>query len=419
MATVAGIRELDCPGCGERITGDARFVTWCQSCEWNVDPSPAQRLGWRERRARQASERASRRLFEQISAQGSHSAPSQTALIAFVSLLVHALTASVLAGAVALAIIGLRGPVALVVPAAYLLAVGLCVQPFRFHRHRDLRPLQRADAPALFALTDEIAACVGASGLDGITISPRFNASIVRLRKHGWVMDLGLALWSVLEPQEKVAVIGHELGHQVNRDQRRSFLVRGATRTMATWAYVLKPGGRITPLRGLAVLGETLAAIAMLPFALAAGALSNWLATLAARQGLAAEYYADVLAARAGGTQAATAGLEKLLVADACSFQLIQTVKYDKSADPWEHLASYAADIPEHERERQRRLGRLRLPAIDSSHPPTQLRADLVRSLAPAEPQVVLSPEREAAITQEISKPAAAATRRLRSRYPG
>jgi hypothetical protein len=38
---VQGTDEVThCPDCGHQIRVDRRYVTWCDKCDWNLDPSP-------------------------------------------------------------------------------------------------------------------------------------------------------------------------------------------------------------------------------------------------------------------------------------------------------------------------------------------------------------------------------------------
>lgn len=414
--------QMTCPTCDASIPVSPSFVTWCPACEWNVDPTPEPNLKWRERRAAQASDKASRTLYERIAADGVTGPPPRNPAITFVALLVHLLTLAILAAGISMLIYGF-GIVLPIRVALGALAVGTAVfiQPFWYRRKWKSRPLNKADAPRLFELTDQIAGALGCKGIDGILIGPNFNASIESTRRHGWVVTMGLALWSTLAPQERVAILTHELAHQLNNDQRTGLIVHGAAVTMGRWAYLLTPSTsliRYHTRQGLESVAELVAIVCMLPFAMAAAALSWLLRVLAGRQGLSAEYYADVLAAKVAGSDAAGTALEKLLLADGCQRHLIHTAKFNKSADPWQEVAAYAASVPPHEFERQRRLGRIRLPAIDSSHPPTQLRADLVRALPPREALVVLDAEQEAAIDRELSAATNAATARLRKQFP-
>jgi hypothetical protein len=335
--------------------------------------------------------------------------------------LVHLLTAVVFAsGALFLAqgfgvVVPLR-----ILFGGLLLAVAYQVQPF-WHRSTKKRSrlMKRDEFPTLYALVDDIAKELGCHGLDGIRLTIDFNASIGHTHSEGWVMTLGLELWSTLSPQQRVALIGHELGHQLNHDQRKTKLVYGAAISMSQWSYLLTPSRRTLRLRGLAAIGDLLVPVIMLPLAAAAAGLSWLLIVFGSRQGLAAEYYADALAARVGGTDATADMLERLLLAGACTRQLRHIAKFDKSADPWSEVAAYVASIPALELERQRRLGRLRLPAVDSNHPPTQLRADLVRALPYETAKIVIDQARTAAIDRELAAPISAATKLLHSYYPG
>jgi len=422
-------QEMRCPNCRALVALTPGFVNWCEACDWNVDPMPPPKLSWRERRAAESSARRSRQLFEQISRNGVKGPPRRLTVLNLVALMVHLLTVLVLVTGLAVLIdgFGLWLPVRIVI-GGLLVGVAAVVQPFWSRSRSKAKPLTAADAPQLFSLIEEISKELGCRGVDGILISGAFNASIGHSRKHGWVMTIGLPLWVTLEPQEKVAVIGHELGHQLNNDQRTGLLVGGAAATMSRWAYLLKPathpGAKVMRRgrnmgSGVASLAEPLAILLMLPLAAAAAGLAWLLEVLAARQGLTAEYYADALGARVAGTNASVASLEKLLLSAACTRQLIHNAKFNRDADPWQEIAAYAASIPPQEMERQRRLGRLRLPAIDDSHPPTQLRADLIRSLPYETPKVALDAGRRAAIERELQGAIKAVTRRLRSQYPG
>jgi hypothetical protein len=414
------IEQMTCPACGSAIPINAGFVNWCAACDWNVDPIPPSKLSWRERRAAQASARASRKLFDRIVAKGIKGPPPRSAVINLIAAVVHLLTAVTFAAGALILVDGLG----LLLPlriffGGLLLAVAFVVQPF-WHRSRKRKSklLKRDEFPALYALADDIAKELGCKGLDGMRVGIAFNASIGQTRSEGWVMTMGLALWSTLSPQQRVALIAHELGHELNRDQRNSMLVYGAAISMHQWSYLLTPGRRMVRLRGLAAIGDMLAPLILLPLAAAAAGLSWLLVVFGGRQGLSAEYYADALSARVAGTDAASSMLERLLLAEACDRRLHHVAKFDKSADPWNALAAYATAIPALEVERQRRLGRLRLPAIDASHPPTQLRADLVRALPYETAKVVIDQGRAAAIDRELAGSVNAATKLLRSYYP-
>ncbi|HTX00857.1 MAG TPA: M48 family metallopeptidase, partial [Acidimicrobiales bacterium] len=117
------------------------------------------------------------------------------------------------------------------------------VQPYRAGRRRRRGGvvLEPAGAPQLFALVQEVAAAVQAPRVQSIRLTSEFNASYGRIQRRRRELTLGLCLWSILEPPERVALIGHELGHAVNRDVRNSAFVRRAVASLGRWRLVLNP----------------------------------------------------------------------------------------------------------------------------------------------------------------------------------
>jgi hypothetical protein len=55
------------------------------------------------------------------------------------------------------------------------------------------------------------------------------------------VVHIGIPLWFTLEPQPRVAVLGHEVGHFVNGDLRRSLLVGSSIDTLIELVQALTP----------------------------------------------------------------------------------------------------------------------------------------------------------------------------------
>lgn len=120
-------------------------------------------------------------------------------------------------------------------PAAYGVARALFV---RFPEPEGV-PVTRAEAPALWARVDRLAATLGAPAIDAILFDDRLNAGIVQhprlgvLGLHRNVLVLGAPLLSALPPEEFDAVLAHELGHLAGAHSRIGAWIY---RTRATWA---------------------------------------------------------------------------------------------------------------------------------------------------------------------------------------
>lgn len=73
-----------------------------------------------------------------------------------------------------------------------------------------------------------------------VRLTSAFNASYGRSGRRR-ELRLGLCLWAILEPQERVALIGHELGRALNGDLRNNVFVRRALLPLAAWRELLRP----------------------------------------------------------------------------------------------------------------------------------------------------------------------------------
>jgi Zn-dependent protease with chaperone function len=419
--------EKQCPRCGAAIAADQRFVVWCPACEWNVDPGPRRRLRLIGRLAARGSDRRARRLHADVlTGQRARGGGIAVAALAWLlAAMIHLITLGLVVGAVVWLALssGVLTPVRFLV-AAFGVGVAGFVQPFRRGRRPGGPVLGRADAPELFALTDDVAAALRAPTVDHIAIGPDYNAAYFKLAARKPAIAIGLALWAALDPAERVALLAHELGHRINADPRRDPVISGALATLANWQSLLFPAqsiwkSRSRPVRPATALThiaeQVLAPLILIPPFLVVQAVGVGLAMLVQRQGERCEYDADDLAATVAGTSAAVGLVEKLLVDEGCWRVVVQTLRFQQDADPWQAAGEYVRAIPPAEWERLRLLGRRQLKRIDSAHPPTQFRADVLKDRPEHPGLVVLPVARAEAIDAELAQPRADLACDLRS----
>ncbi|MEV4429182.1 M48 family metallopeptidase [Streptomyces sp. NPDC049602] len=422
-----------CPECGEPVDVGGQYVTWCAACDWNVDPGvrDEETPGRIERLRRRLAQRYGEQLLAELSDPATGDAPGTAAgttadrtrpgtrtgsrrgtagvFATALAVAVHGVTVALLAGGLWLVFAG-RG--ALPVVGALMIGLAVVLRP-RFGRlpkdggRRAL--LRRTDAPRLFALLDDVAGTVGTTGVRAVVIDADANASVrtYGIRQHR-VLHIGLGLWEILSPQERIALLGHEFGHYAHGDTRRSVLVGAAFQSLGTWRYTLAP----VPAQGLAQDFANL--LTALPRLLVDGVLAL-LEHLTLRESQRAEYLADSTAARAAGTEAAAGLMDRLLVSGSVAGELRrETVaartriggaarREDPSEGLWERLAAYAAAVPEHEYERLRRVAERRGHQVDATHPPTHLRHRRLTRGAPGGAVLVLDAARAAEVDGELA----------------
>lgn len=154
-------------------------MTWCDRCDWNVDPSPPEeKYGPLESRRRKLAQRHGEKLLAEVTGGGSLSPHRSTSSVTafLLALSVHAFTlAVVVAGGCFL----VRGwATAWMVPGVVSLALAWTLL-LRFSGLPEGDPvLRRAQAPELFALIDEVGVATGTRGADAVVLDTAVNACV-------------------------------------------------------------------------------------------------------------------------------------------------------------------------------------------------------------------------------------------------
>jgi hypothetical protein len=267
-----------------------------------------------------------------------------------------------------------------------LLLIVTVLRPRLGRLPRGAAVVDRARAPRLYGLIDRVAAEAGTRGVDVIVLDGVTNASVSEYGpRRRRMLRLGLPLWHTLTPQQRVALLGHELGHYANGDHRHGLVVGTALNTLGTWLDVLRPNsGHRRDLTH--TLANWLIAVPWFVVLCLIRLLDHF--TLRASQ--RAEYRADAIAARVGSTEAAAELFDRLLVLPSVDQELrrqaILARTRNRGSDPkaveaglWSRLADHARTVTDHEWERLRRVSVRRGHSTDSTpsaHAPARRAAD-------------------------------------------
>lgn len=421
-ATAHPESEASCPSCRASLPDTPGWPRWCPACNWNLDTDePAQTTTWRQR----LGERIALRLYDDLAVHPlGDVATARRGMVWSVSLLAaFALATLVHAASLLLAWTGFDLLVLqpwhngwVVLGAAMLLLLAWLALPARAQPPDAI--VARSEAPTLYLAADRIAAAMGAAAPTGIAISAELNASY---RVCGWRSDryveLGLPLLAVLDGPERMALLAHELSHGANGDPLRGRYLFGAYATLEQWGQSLRPvhiGGSEGGLVGVLAV----------PFELVQLALSEFMRLLAfgvvllvMRESQRAEYLADRLAAAVSGARAMRTALEKLGARDAIELAVSRHALNGREDSLLPVLRETVAALPDSERERLRRLSRMRLSRVDATHPPTALRVELLARSASVEPPPVLSESEFAALDAELVRLMPAIQRKLTNHY--
>lgn len=389
----SAVQEMECPVCHATIPVDPNYVSWCDRCEWNLQPQePAPPRNVFEASYASIGRRASKNLFDRM-VRTTSLRPTLTfsKVLAFlVAAVVHGLTLLFAGLSIFLLVRGWPNFMA-IIGGLFCGGLAWALRP-RFPRApREIMP--RDQFPTLYKLVDNIAQALRTASVDGIVIDEDFNAAFGQV---GWrqkkILFLGLPLLSILDHREKTALIGHELAHGTNGDPLRGFFIRTAVNSLVEWHRILHPDeiwDSTAGIEGLLMIPINVALIGVsyIPW-LGAYALSH----LIWHDSQRAEYLADYLASAVSGTDAMLSMLEKLHYQRTFSVALQRTALSRSSQNFFDELRQQVAAMPKREVERIRRVEQLELSRLDTTHPPTAYRVRFLSAHRIEKPEVVFSP---------------------------
>lgn len=396
-----------CSRCGATLASLHNAPPWCPACESGLelfDPDEHHVVGWQwlDRGLYSIAFRETHEEFERLRADPvpARGRTKDRVGVLAVSVALHLVVVACLVGGVYLCLHDF--PSFTILPGVILVLIAIELRP-RFGR-LDGAPLKRTDAPELYALVERVAAAVDAPPPHVIVVDEDFNASAgTRGLRRRRVLTLGLPLWGALGPQERVALLGHELGHFVNGDVRRTLVTQPIYTTLPAVMNFLSPSRGAGGDGILSWLGENLWRV--VAAALRSVVQVAWLTLLrlAQRDAQRAEYLADALAARAGGTDGALGLLDVIQMDDAVLVELRRAARRKEPASVWPGLAARAVADAAGTMPLRRQLSVRAEVALAASHPPTALRSRLVGSRPPAAAELHLDARTAGLIETELA----------------
>jgi len=399
-----------CPNCDNTLVTVRDAAAWCPSCEWNLDRYEPERRhpetgwAWLDRRAHRTAYQLTARQYTDLVGRPvgrPGRSPAYMVLVLVAVLLLAVLAALLGSGAY---LILHNFPSFGIIPGTLLVLLAVAMRP-RLGRLDPLAAtLTREQAPTLFRLIDDVAAATGAPVPHTVVTDADFNASagMVGLRRRR-VLTLGLPMWAILPAQQRVALLGHELGHFVNGDARSGPLTNVPFTTLGPLQDLLRPVWGASSGGLLAEIGEVAARGVMA--ALRSLVLWLYLALLwiASRDWQRAEYLADDLAARAGGSEAAAGLADTLVLADIMLMVIRREARQQQGAPAWRAAADRVRTDVTDRLAALRQLSVRDEVSLQASHPPAGLRVRMIASRPAQQPAVLLSDDDSARIDAELA----------------
>jgi heat shock protein HtpX len=392
-----------CPKCSAEVPVQEGLRAWCERCDWNVAGDvPQFDEGFFARQYVRIGEHYGKAVLEKLKTIPAHKLRPRWTLQKCIAFLlaasVHVLSLALLTSGLLLIAIGYPAP-SLVLFGAATCAIAWFMRP-------DPGKVPAADLasekdfPALHKLVNQVARDLGGQPIKHIVVNEDFNAAY---GVYGWrrvpVLWIGLPLWVALKPQERLALLGHEVAHGVNGDGTRSFIVWSALHALDEWIGILQGPLRHASTPGV-ILGGSITWLLSLPFAL----LQSLLAQLLWLDKQQAEYFADYLGSMVAGTPATISALQRLMCAEHLTDVLLRNA-YSRSQSGAYILGLFRQrleTLPAREWQRLARSSQREGARLDASHPPTAYRIEFLAAHSIAEPSLGGSESTMAQIDKEL-----------------
>ncbi|SFT14218.1 Zn-dependent protease with chaperone function [Paenibacillus sp. BC26] len=406
----SAVQTEQCPECHAHVTAHPNFMSWCE-CGWNLKPhrqehAPSIFASFYER----LGQRVGKQLLSDMEVlEHLMPKPTKTKLFTLVmATVIHAISlAMVLLCLFALSIYR-EYPVLAILAVPMLIL--LWTQRPRIPKlskdeKRDIVP--REPFPTLYAFADQIAEYLHMPHFEGILIDEEFNASYRQAGlKQKRYLTLGLPLFSILSPAEKAALIGHEVGHGINGDSTRNLYTYTAIITLENWFRLLASRGDDEVLVegnlfGLVsnVVGMLMRMVSFIPQLL----IKLFIHSIY-YESQKAEYMADYLGAKVGGTEGAIGLSRKMFCETTFTLSRQRFVLRGAKGNYFDELKAAAASIPSREFERIRRVEMMEGSTLDRTHPPTAYRIRTLQHHAQLAPGAIqLTGEQLKQLDRELS----------------
>lgn len=399
------IETTPCPRCGALMPTSPQFTTWCDQCEYNIDPikENEEQPSAYERIYSRLNHKLGKSLFEQVKQEKLFKPHLTVGLV--LAYVIAALVYLISFGCLALGLWMIyRSPIN---PMAWIFGGALIGIAYESRPRINKLPesiISRADSPTLFAVTDRLAQVMGSPPFAHIAVDLEANASYARCGlKSESVLTIGAPLLSYLTAGQISSVLAHEMAHGINGDTLRSWFLRTAVSTLFTVSDLIRPE-TILP-------SGSIFAYLMVPFLLIMAGISEvlifiarLLLTLTFRQSQRAEYYADYLEATTAGVANSLSTFDAFEFCHTYYWSLSRAYNNRQIADPIQHFIDSVKSMHPREVERLKRLSLRPTSHLETTHPPTVYRVEMIKKMPINTPSFAVSEDEAEQIRKELSE---------------
>lgn len=392
---------IKCPKCGSEIEITEGYVQWCEHCLWNLKPdaNKISKDNVVNSIYKKLGKRLGKELFQSMVKSNSLK-PGMTLSKLFAYLISCAVFSISIINIVLIIYLLTNFSINVIIVVLCLFLSGMAIAAFPRIGKVPQNILSRTEFPALYKLADSITKASGSEEIYGIVIDGKFNASYTEVGlKRRKIIYIGLPLYYILDDEEKVALLSHEIAHGINGDITKGLVMGTALKTLISWYKIFAPGGNshnsaITMITNviMLVLSKIILMFIMM------------LVYLVYNDSQRAEYLADYIGASISGTNAMKSLLIKLRLGNTFSSALQRAALSNGKISFFHELLTKTNMVPKKEIDRINMIEKMEGSSLDATHPPTADRISFMEQQGNFNPKFVLSEADSLLIEKEIEQ---------------
>lgn len=381
-AVILEVTLEKCRKCGAEIPVNPGYTPWCDKCGWNIVPNLLDKEeNLLEKFFYSIGKKSSEMMLKKVIKEHDKK-PKLTLPLAVayaIAIIIYIISGLLFLLFIAIGVIIIRlnfNYVGIVVALVFFFFAYLGRPRFRSVK---IKALEKGQFAGVYGILEKIIVDLRSTKIDGIAVSGDYNASFVRSGINGKkYIIIGLPLFYVLEDDERVALLSHEIAHNINNDVSRSVFISEVLAILERWYDFFIPEYMTS---GIAVGGILAIPVNFIKLIFAKFIYLIWyiLSILLWRNKQVSEYYADYLASKVSGTDAMVSLLEKSHFNTVFYEGMKKSSIINYSDNLFEKFKNKISMIPDRELKRIKAINESSLYSIDASHPPTAFRIRCIK----------------------------------------
>lgn len=236
------IEYFSCPDCKKSFVQYKNELIWCNHCNWNLKPKENEELSKFDIYYRNFARKHSEKLFNRLKSKTSLKPKWSIAKVLTLSLIILIIALPLELILFSYLTYNHIPKLAFIVLSVVVFSLIVALRPKKFIPPKNL--IDPNQTPELYSLVEQISSRIENTKIHHLAILSDFNAYYVEKGLFNYkkrFVSLGFPLIEILNKEQLIALISHEVSHGANGDIGRSRLFYNALQVLTNLYFILSP----------------------------------------------------------------------------------------------------------------------------------------------------------------------------------